>query len=194
MRNRLALTTALAAGVLLSACGDETSRSLGLVRDAPDEFQVTTRAPLSVPPDLTTLPTPRPGATRPQERSAQQAAEQVLVPNLSLDDPRRAPGTRVTVGEAALLQSAGGPQVPDDIRRRVDEESLRLDQPNRTLTDRLLFWRDPPPPGVAVDASREADRLRQNAALGQNVEVGDTPVVQPRRQSIWERLGLANLF
>ncbi|NMJ40993.1 DUF3035 domain-containing protein [Roseomonas sp. JC162] len=189
MTTRLALFPALAAGILLSACGDNTTRSLGLVRDAPDEFQVTTRAPLSMPPDMTTLPSPRPGASRPQERSARAAAEQVLVPNLSLEDPRRVPGARTTVGETALLQRAG-PEAPDDIRRRVDEESLRLDQPNRTLTDRLIFWRDPPPPGVAVDPQREAQRLRENAALGRDTEVGQTPVVQPRQRSFWEWLGL----
>lgn len=188
MRMRFPLLPAVAAAVLLTACGESTTRTLGLVRDAPDEFQVTTRAPLSMPPDMTTLPSPRPGATRPQERSARQQAEQVLVPGLSLDDPRRAPGARVTVGEAALLQQAG-PDVPDDIRRRVDEESLRLDQPNRNLTDRLIFWREPPPPGVAVDPTREAQRLRENAALGREEGVGQTPVVQPRQRTLLERLG-----
>lgn len=188
MRTRLPLLPALAAAALVSACGDNTTRSLGLVRDAPDEFQVTTRAPLSMPPDMTSLPTPRPGAPRPQERSARAAAEQVLVPNLSLEDPRRVPGARVTVGEAALLQGAG-PNAPDDIRRRVDEESLRLDQPSRSFTDRLIFWRDPPPPGVAVDPARESQRLRENAALGQDNTAGMTPVVQPRTRTLLERLG-----
>ncbi|MBR0683784.1 DUF3035 domain-containing protein [Roseomonas eburnea] len=180
---------AVAAAVLLSACGQDTGRTLGLVRDAPDEFQVTTRAPLSMPPDMTTLPTPRPGAPRPQERTARGQAEALLVPGLSLDDPRRAPGQRVTVGEAALIQRAG-PDAPEDIRRRVDEESLRLDQPNRTLTDRLIFWREPPPPGTAVDPTREAQRLRENAALGRDEAAGVTPVEQPRRRTFWERLGL----
>ena len=40
----------LAAGALLAGCGADTARSFGLTRDAPDEFQVTTRAPLSMPP------------------------------------------------------------------------------------------------------------------------------------------------
>lgn len=188
MRMRLSPLPALAVALLLAGCGENTTRTLGLVRDAPDEFQVTTRAPLSMPPDMTSLPTPRPGAARPQERSARQQAEALLVPGLSLDDPRRAPGARVSVGEAALIQGAG-PDAPDDIRRRVDEESLRLDQPSRALSDRLIFWRDPPPPGVAVDPSREAQRLRENAALGREEGVGQTPVVQPRRRSLWEWIG-----
>ena len=59
MRKRLPpALAALALAALLPACGDSTARTLGLVRDAPDEFQVTTRAPLSLPPDMTTLPDP----------------------------------------------------------------------------------------------------------------------------------------
>ena len=107
MRKRLPPTLAtLALAALLPACSDSTSRTLGLVRDAPDEFQVTTRAPLSMPPDMTTLPSPSPGSPRPQERSARQQAEALLSPGLALQDPRRSPTTRPSVGEAALLQRA----------------------------------------------------------------------------------------
>lgn len=63
-----ALAPLLALG--LSACsGDDLSRSFGLTRDTPDEFTVTTRAPLSMPPDYALRP-PRPGAARPQEQTA----------------------------------------------------------------------------------------------------------------------------
>jgi Protein of unknown function (DUF3035) len=176
--------------LLLVGCGENTARSLGFLRDAPDEFRVTTRAPLSMPPDMAGgLPSPRPGAARPMERSARDEAEAVLVPSLALRDPRQQPrAAGGSVGEMALLQAAG-PAPSRDIRRQVDDESQRLDRPPRDLADRLIFWRDPPPPGIAVDPSREVQRIRENAALGIEGTAGDTPIQQPRARSIWQRLG-----
>jgi hypothetical protein len=176
--------------LLLAGCGENTARSLGFIRDAPDEFRVTTRAPLSMPPDMAGgLPSPRPGAARPMERSQRDEAEAVLVPSLALRDPRQQPrATGNTVGEIALLQAAG-PAASRDIRRQVDEESQRLDRPPRDLADRLIFWRDPPAPGIAVDPTRERERIRENAALGIEASAGDTPIQQPRAQSWWQRLG-----
>ena len=172
----------------LAACGPDTSRTLGLTRDAPDEFQVTTRAPLSMPPDMSALPAPRPGAARPQERSAREQAEAALVPSLALENPRSRAGAGGSVGEAALVAQAGAPPPSGDIRRRVDEESLRLERPDRSLTDRLMFWRETPPAGTPVDPSREAQRLRENAALGRGPSDGQTPIIQPARRGLLERL------
>ncbi|MFM7301830.1 MAG: DUF3035 domain-containing protein [Alphaproteobacteria bacterium] len=176
--------------LLLVGCGENTARTLGFIRDAPDEFRVTTSAPLSMPPDMAGgLPSPRPGAPRPMARSARAAAEAVLVPSLALRDPREQPrAVGGSVGEIALLQAAG-PAPSRDIRRQVDEESQRMDRPPRDLADRLIFWRDPPPPGVAVDPARERARIRENAALGIEGTAGDTPIQQPREQNIWRRLG-----
>jgi|1048.fasta_scaffold18358_2 hypothetical protein len=176
--------------LLLVGCGENTSRSLGFIRDAPDEFRVTTRAPLSMPPDMAGgLPPPRPGAPRPMERSMRDEAEAVLVPSLALRDPRQQPrATGGSVGEMALLQAAG-PTPSQDIRRRVDEESQRLDRLPRDLTDRLIFWRDPPAPGIAVDPARERERIRENAALGIEGTAGDTPIEQPRARTLLQRLG-----
>jgi hypothetical protein len=163
----------------LAGCGPDTARSLGFTRDPPDEFQVTTRAPLSVPPRLGDLPQPTPGAPRPQEA---RSAAGILAPG--------ATSATQSPAERALVARAGGP-VDDSIRRRVDEESLRLDRPDRSVVDRLMFWRDTPPPGITVDPTREAQRLRENAALGREATEGDTPIVQPgqvREQSLLGRL------
>jgi hypothetical protein len=144
----------------LTACGD-VERTMGLVRDAPDEFTVETRAPLSMPPSFA-LRAPEPGAPRPQELSSQQAAEAAIAPDTALGGTQSGP---VTAGQQALDQQAG-PQAAPDIRTQVDAEAAK-DRPSRSLTDRLLFWKSAPPPGAPLDAQAESQRLRANAALGQ---------------------------
>jgi len=170
----LPLACAMLALGLLQGCGNDTARSFGFTRDAPDEFQVTTRAPLSLPPSLGELPTPRPGASRPQELSARAAAESTLSPGAALGAGGPA---RPSSAEAALLTQAGRP-ASGDIRRRVDEESLKLDSPDKGLVDRLIFWKKDEPPGIALDSRRESQRLRENAALGREATEGETPIIQ----------------
>jgi hypothetical protein len=177
-----ALALSAVALASLAACGGDTARQFGFTRDAPDEFQVTTRAPLSAPPALGELPVPRPGAPRPQEMTQRQAAEAALVPETALGRGGPASGGNPTTGESALLSQAGRP-VSGDIRGQVDQESLKLERTDRGLVDRLMFWRDPDPPGVAVDARAESQRLRENAALGREATEGETPIVQPQRSS-----------
>lgn len=166
----------------LAGCsGDELTRNFGLSRDAPDEFTVTTRAPLSMPPNYALRP-PRPGASRPQEVSERQQAEATLAPGAILDP--RPQGT--TPGQQAML-TATGPRAPGDIRNRIDAEG-QLDQPGAGFTDELMFWRTPPLPGTTVDPQRERARLRQNAALGQDADSGATPIIQRKRESFLDSL------
>src|ERR1700684_2991769 len=74
--------------LLLGGCsGDGLARTFGLTRDAPDEYTVTTRAPLSMPPDYNLRP-PRPGVPRPQEQSERDQAAAALVPPLALSSPQ----------------------------------------------------------------------------------------------------------
>jgi hypothetical protein len=160
--------------ILLGGCSDKLSRTFGLTRDAPDEYTVTTRAPLSMPPDYNLRP-PRPGAPRPQEQSERQQAEEALVPALALGAPQ---GT-TSPGQAALLQEAG-PVAPADIRRRVDQDA-RLASNDDSIIDKVLYWRKPSTDHAEVDARRESQRLRQNSALGQGPDVGETPIIQQRK-------------
>ena len=182
--NRTLIHTVSLCGLLaLAACnGDDLTRTFGLTRDAPDEFRVTTRAPLSMPPDMTTVPTPAPGTARPQELTQEQAAQAVLSPDslLQRGDAASSPGQQALV-------AAAGPTAPRDIRARVDSES-QLDRPSQSFTDRLMFWRPAPPAGTLVDPARESQRLRQDAALGESPQSGDTPIIQLKRQGLFGSL------
>jgi hypothetical protein len=171
-----------AAALCLCGCGSDLSRTFGLTRDTPDEFQVTTRAPLSMPPDYTLRP-PQPGAARPQEMSTPRAAEAALVPQTALASGGSA---APSAGEQALV-AAAGPPAPAGIRGTVDADAAS-EADSRGLTDYLMFWRTPKPPGVTVDPQKEAERLRQNAALGQSVNQGDTPIIVEKPQGFLNRL------
>ncbi len=162
--------------ILLAGCSsDKLSRTFGLTRDAPDEYTVTTRAPLSMPPDYNLRP-PRPGAPRPQEQSERQQAEESLVPQLALGAPKG--GT--SAGQAALLQETG-PEAPADIRRKVDQDAHAA-AADKGFIDKLLYWQKPDTNHVQIDAAKEAQRLRDNSALGQGPEAGNTPIIQQKQQ------------
>ncbi len=166
----------------LAGCGstDDMSRTIGLTRDVPDEFTVTTRAPLSMPPDFSIRP-PTPGATRPQERTAAASAEAALNPQSAL-----ASNSVQSAGERALV-GAAGPAASATIRNDVNKEAS-LQSGDRALTDRLMFWKAAPEPGIIVDPQRESKRLRENAALGQSVESGDTAIIQRKSTGLLDRL------
>jgi hypothetical protein len=185
MTSRLLLASVLAAP-LLAACGGDAARTFGFTREPPDEFQVQTRAPLSVPPEFALRP-PRPGAPRPQELAARDAAQGLLVARTVTGTVPVEPRAGISAGEAALL-AAAGPTPPPDLRRQIETDSTLLAERDRTLTDRLLFWRRPETAGIALDPEGEARRLREAAALGRDVTEGDTPIIQRRRRGLLEGL------
>jgi hypothetical protein len=169
--------------VLLSGCSsDKLARTFGLTRDAPDEYTVTTRAPLSMPPDYNLRP-PQPGVPRPQEQSERQQAQEALVPQTALDTPG---GGSSSAGQAALLQETG-PAVPNDIRSQVDRDA-RYAADDEGFIDKVLYWRKPDTQHVQVDAQKESQRLRENAALGESPAVGDTPIIQQKKQGWFSNL------
>ena len=174
-----ALATLTLTALVLAGCGGgmDLSRSFGLTRDAPDEFTVTTQVPLSMPPEFTVRP-PQPGAPRPQQISEQQQAEQALVPQTALTGT---PTGEASPGQAALVQAAG-PAPPANIRAQVNNAAATEAQQSESFVNTLMFWREPPPPGIVVDPQKEAQRIRENAALGRSQDTGNTPIIQPEKK------------
>ncbi len=179
---RIFLAAAFLPLVLAGCSGGDISRTFGLNRDSPDEFTVTTRAPLSMPPDYALRP-PRPGEARPQELSERRAAEAVLAPQTVLANDQ---GGNSSPGQQALL-AAAGPPVPPSIRQKVDSDAA-IDQTDRGFVDKLMFWHTPPDRAEVVDPQREAQRLRQDSALGQSPTAGDTPIIQHPQRTWWQMI------
>jgi hypothetical protein len=105
---RLRLLLLAPALLVLAGCGDEIRKSLGLGKNAPDEFQVVRRAPLSLPPDFSLRP-PQPGAVRPQEGSTTEQARRAVLDQSASAAPRPADaGTPLAAPRAPVSMSVGG--------------------------------------------------------------------------------------
>ncbi|MCA8929394.1 MAG: DUF3035 domain-containing protein [Alphaproteobacteria bacterium] len=190
MRRILLVTAALA--LSLTAC-EQLRESAGISKKAPDEFRVVRNAPLSLPPNYALRP-PEPGARPlPQldpRREAQQAAlgrdAGAVAPTGAMAAGTMAAGAASasaasageSAGEEALLRNIKVGDTPTNIRAQVDEESAILAADNRNFVERLMFWRDQPPPGTVVDARGEARRIQENAALGRPPQTGSTPTIE----------------
>lgn len=160
---------------LVSGC-EKAREAFGLTKQPPDEFEVVTRAPLQLPPDFGLRP-PRPGAQRPQEATVREEARRLLVDTSAGAARAKLPGG-LSPGENAILKRAGADDADPQIRQLVSREYSILEAEDRTLFDRVLFWRETPErPGTVIDAEKEAQRLRENAAVGAPPTQGATPVI-----------------
>lgn len=176
----IAASAALLA-IALSGCTD-ARRALGFEKAPPDEFQVVERAPLAMPPEFSMRP-PTPGAVRPQEGSTTDQARRVLTGGRAYT-PITTQGR--SQGDLVLLQKAGAENIQPDIRSLINKETMQLAEADSSFTDRLIFWRKPETPGHLVDPAKEAQRLRENQALGRAVTDGETPKIERRRRGMLE--------
>jgi len=185
-----------AVGLLLAlgGCGDNVRQALGMTKSSPDEFTVVAHAPLTLPPDYSLHP-PQPGAPRPQEGTASDQAKTAIfganqTASLPADGGAPAAGATDTAnqsaGEVALLQNAGASGIDPEIRSQIDQETAAAVERDKSLIDRLVFWRTPEPYGTVVDPVAEAKRLQENAALGKPVTEGETPIIKRKRKGILE--------
>jgi hypothetical protein len=138
-RLRTALALCLCAGVstsVLSGC-DSLRRAAGLQKKSPDEFAVTTKAPLVIPPDFNLRP-PTPGAPPSNARDPSTNAELALFSNADVQTVANAlPGT-YTPGERMLLANAKAQNSDPAIRARLNADQRAVQNADRSFTDRLL--------------------------------------------------------
>ncbi|MEE8334434.1 MAG: DUF3035 domain-containing protein [Alphaproteobacteria bacterium] len=173
--------------VVLGGC-EQMSNAIGLKKQVPDEFAVVARAPLSMPPDYR-LRVPVPGAKRPQESSTRDAARDILVNRSARRSKALAPSAgQFSSGETALLKRAGALSSDPSIRQTVDRESSALADAEKSVFDKVVFWRKPAEPGTVVDAGKESRRLREATALGDAPNKGDVPVIERRERGLLEGL------
>lgn len=186
--------------MLLACSGQDARETLGLIREAPDEFVVVSRPPLTVPPDFELRP-PTPGVARPAESTTSAARALVLkgeAPPASLEELGAAPtvatavdpvlsGNAATPGESSLLNKIGITRVDPEIRQKLgaDPEKAAAKREAKTFYDRLLQESGEEP---VVDSRKEAERIRINTDTGKPVNEGVVPETSPEKKSVIDRV------
>jgi hypothetical protein len=132
-----ALLIAASLALVLPAC-QSTSNALGLRKDAPNEFNILTNAPLVVPPEYNLRP-PAPGESSSYDNYSQQSAREALIGDIDPAEPTR--------GEVVFMTRAGATRSDPEIRIKLDGQNS-VERKSETFADRVLFFSD----GVQHDA------------------------------------------
>lgn len=117
----------------LSACGGSNDL-VGFNRDVPDEFNVVTRAPLVMPPDMYLRP-PAGGSRGPQDQSSTDRGRTAV-----FGAPQRQEGD-LTQDEQTLLSRAGADEVDPDNRPSVNTDGSEPVKKDESFIDSIMFWR-----------------------------------------------------
>lgn len=166
----LALSVAATA---LSGC-ESLRKAAGLNKKSPDEFAVTTKAPLVIPPDFNLRP-PLPGAPPTNSLDPSQAAEQALF-NPNNADPQTVAASmqgNYTPGEKMFLANAKTETADPNIRARLRaDQRAAIQNADRSFTDRLLNMPASPDNGKPINADAEINKGRKTGTPKQEESGG----------------------
>lgn len=122
--------------VALSGC-ESLRRDAGLTKQPPDEFAVTTKAPLIVPPDYRLRP-PSPGAAPLNQSDPTSAAEAAM---FNSTDPATVAARmkgNYSPAEKMLLANAGVQNADPSIRAELQSDEKSMQGADSSFTDLIL--------------------------------------------------------
>ena len=176
--NKATLTIILfSVAALLGGC-ESLNKAFGYGKNAPDEFAVYARAPLSLPPDY---------GLRPPRRGATDSAT-IATPSggglLEALKKKQAPTREVQAGPGvqALLRETGALDADPNIRAEIDRETSIMTKDNRGVTERILFFGAAGSSTSVIDPVKESRRIRENQALGRPITAGETPTIERKKK------------
>lgn len=170
--------------LFVAACeGNTVQDTLGLSREAPDEFTVVSRPPLTVPPEFTLRP-PKPGEA-PLGTTAEDKARGLLTGTAPATPAKAEP--LASGAAASLLKRAGADAADGEIRDKLGvDERTPVDTSNaKTLLEQIRGNEKNEP---TVDAEKETERLRANKNAGKPLNEGDVPEANPESDSLIDKI------
>ena len=155
--------------VALSGC-DSLRRAAGLQKKSPDEFAVTTKAPLVIPPDFNLRP-PLPGAPPTNALDPSSNAEAALFTNTDPQTVANGMRGNYTPGEKLFLANARAQRADPGIRARLNaDQRAAVQNADRSFTDRVLSTASTPDTGKAVNADAEITKGSKKTGAAKSVK------------------------
>lgn len=185
MHNKLNRLVVISSVALLTACSGNVKENLGLKRDAPDEFRVISKPPLSIPPNFNLRP-PREGESAlPQSAMRDEAKEILFAPEGQENAVTK------NNGEEILLQKIGIGSGDPDIRKVLHEEQQQYspeEEENKGFFKKILSKNPAEKPDPIVNAKKESKRIRDNVKNNKPITKGETPTVQPGGKGVLQNI------
>ena len=147
----------LLCAVALTGC-TYMREAAGLTKTSPDEFAVTTKAPLVIPPGFNLMP-PAPGAPPTYEPDAGTAANTAMFGGDTATVAANLQGN-YSAAERMLLASAGVNRADPGIRQRLQGDRTAMQGAEASFTARLLGAPATPNNGTPINADAELERRR----------------------------------
>jgi hypothetical protein len=177
---RFSIFAILLVPFVLTGC-ESARKVIGNTKDAPDEFAVYQRPPLSLPPEFALRP-PVPGSVRTGGITPTDQARAALLRRQASVRQEAPIDPNLSDGLNALMRDTGALTADASIRDVVDSETSLLVREDQRLADKMIFWVDDKPfEGTVVDAQKEQQRIRENQALGRPLTEGETVQVRRKR-------------
>ncbi len=171
------------AAIALSGC-DTLRSAAGMDKSAPDEFAVTTKAPLVIPPDYNLLP-PRPGAVPTNQVEPTDAAEGALFGNDPATIAAQLPST-YSDSEKMLLANAKVQNIDPQIHQNLASDYKNMVGADDGFTKDILFWQKPKDESNApLDADKEAKALGDKRAGQDGKPAAAAAPPPPKEDSGW---------
>jgi hypothetical protein len=148
------------AATALTGC-DSIRKAAGMNKKSPDEFAVTTKAPLVIPPNFNLRP-PLPGAPPANSLDPSSNAELALFSNADPQTVANNMRGTYTPGERMLLANAKAQAADPGIRARLNaDQRAAVQNADRSFTDKLLATSASAPTGRPVNADAEVNKGRK---------------------------------
>ena len=145
---------------MLSSCSD-FRKIVGKEKVIPDEFSVAVTPSLLIPPGY-----------KIDSKAFKNNKSQENKNDLILSEEINIKENKEVNNFSELFQTSN---IPKDIRKIVDEETLGISLSERTGLD-ILFG-NIPAAGVVIDSKKEAIRIKKNKLLNQNINSNPSPAV-----------------